>query len=251
MAKKSVFDLDYPEFLLRERVEPIAEGSVDYQKLLEQYQRLRNDIGENFLENDKQATSILSPVQIDSFLQYVLSSDHDFTNLGTFVSRLALNAYNFGYRRFELKGDSRLNFLFLSESFRGLEVYIEGDVGALFGSKSFKLTSKMRDVGLSCGLDSRYSKFEAKTYGRTCGMLASGSIFIGHSFGNGTGANSRRSTFIGNFFGEGVGIESQGSVYKTPNTETLQQLLDQVPKENGNKVVLIEPSGEDIREYTL
>jgi hypothetical protein len=267
------FTLDeYEEGSTKERVEGVGEGTV-YQELLEQYKDFLRigHMSYSYISTNRTVVSVLDPTQMDFFVSYVLASKTDLLGFGIFMTRVLKNSYQAGHRKFKLNlGDNSINrlFTFYELDMPNLEITITGQTGTHFGihavdstfcgenfeefcgANSKKSTYRGNNLGYSCGEHSKGSLFVGKIFEGRSGDGSKGSIFEGERFGFLCGGGAIGSNFTGLYFGRNCGDCSKESIFKTPNLQTLQQLLGEVPQGRGNKVVLITPTGEEIERYS-
>jgi hypothetical protein len=237
--KNRNFTLDgYEEGFTKERVEGVGEGTV-YQKLLEQYIQLhkKKEILFGFPVWDTTVDTVLKPCEINAFLSYVSNvSGLDLYDFGYFVTKLIKNSYENGNRRFDLDlMDMGLFSLFSDLDVSDLEVTVRGEAFGSFGA-GYKGSKKCR--------------FKVDSVGPYSLVAAINLTVLADHFGYKSATRANGVTLVGETYGEGIGEKSKKSIFKTPNPQTLQQLLIEVPQERGNTVALITPSGEEIERYS-
>jgi hypothetical protein len=193
-----------------------------------------------------------------------------------FKLNLGSSSLNYLFSKDHALGDFR---------FLNITVEIDGNVGSGFGTCAVNSFFKANDFGMLCfnsayGLvvhGNRYGfasgssvsdcTFYGDTFGKKIGTSSTRSRFVGQIFGDKAGHNSSGSNFEADSFGEECGLKSRGSIftaktfgerpgigstyctYRTTESRTLQQLLEEVPKKVYNNVILLDDNGEILEFY--
>jgi hypothetical protein len=254
-AKKKRLDLDqYDEDSIERKVKEVSEGSTVYQELLEQYRSLRiriDDDSEFVNEIHKNVTRILEPIEIKRFLAYVLEIEEDPYGLGPFISKLVVNSYQEGERKFDLAlGESSLDLL-LSSSFKlkDLTLTFSGNTGINTGAGYTSSVFNGEHFGKWTGFNSWNCRFIGESFDNRSGMLSHYAKFSGGKFGRRCGDSAIESYFKGEYFGRRCGENSSKCTFTTPNEQTFEQLLKDVTQGNKNTVIFTPTEGE-VRRYS-
>ena len=222
----------------------VAEGR--FQMLLEKYRSILDvecdPLEALFWTELNKITDTLTPTDINKFLQTTIQHEQHkeyHWRTGRLILRLIQNSYNAGHNDFafdttalEEIGDFG-SYLEGTEE-RPMEIAIKGNIGDWCGWKARHLTFNIQgSTGDWCGRESISSVFNIQgDAGRNCGKYSLGSTFnITGSIGYNCGDQAHRLTF------------------KTPNKETLREMLRRIP--TGNKIIFIRKNGKEkvMRDY--
>ncbi len=224
----------------------LIETLRKYKGFLDRIEKKGSDCSYDDIEHALEIAvkDVLKPKEIDQFLktttQYEQHSAYQKLT-GTYITRLIQNSYNKGNNNFTIdKTDTGALEYFLSHAEgyeeRPLNVKIKGDIGTFSGlgmqncnievdgnvNKEFAIMSYGCDItirgdaGNNLGEDAENTTFTV--YG---------------SIGKDCGGNQARST---------IGA-AQECIFKTPNQETLDTMLEDV--EEGNTIIFIQPDGTE------
>lgn len=170
----------------------------------------------------KSITDILTPHQINSFLQATISKEQHENyqeNTGHFISRLIQNSYNAGHNDFtlnttNLKPIHLIGFKLKGKSRNKIRITTRGNAGDQWGQQSE-----------NCEYNIQGNTEQIAALSRNCECNIQGNII------------------------EPCGWGSQHSTYKTNIPETLEKMKRTVPK--GNRIIFIHPDGteETVRKY--
>jgi hypothetical protein len=242
VAKRSKFDFEYDEGKLQRRVTEDTELSGIFPILLEEFDRFKFEWARDGDTNKDISINLdmsfdLDEEQINKFIAYALiqKGEGEIDGFGTYITRFVRKLYENGCRKIELDlGNSFLARVLDRLVADGLEIELKGR------------------TYIGCGFKSKGISVYCASFGEGCGTKSDGSSFFGQIFGVRAGFYSKNSTYVGDTFGTiMIGQGSERCTYKTPNPETLEQLLYQIPEDKGNSVVLITPTGEEIERYSL
>jgi len=230
-----------------EATRKVQTVGTDFSELMRKYERFLDkdsfseDEGKQFVGCNRDITEILTPDEINSFLQATQQheSHRNYSwNTGSMVSRLIQNSYNKGYNNFllNLKNDyfythDNIGIHLLGTEATPLFLTIQGDVEHWCGEdakySSFTLSG---DVGDCCGDGAQYSSYVVKGNAKNC-----------------CGLNARNSTFtfngtVGNLFGDGAIY----CTFKTPLWGNIEKIKEVIDTKNGNIIIYID-QGKEVR----
>ncbi len=243
---------EYSPSKVEEQKQVITVGDDFYQRyerLINDYQCVRRWVNytakqayTKFVNNFGGFPDDFTPADISSFIHVISNlprQDPSWT--GLYISRLLQYSYNAGHNDFRLDTTSLPGVKGIAAFIDGrrkkpITVSITGDAGwSGWYSRWAHITVHGNSYG--CGTSSDESEIiihgEA---GEDCAQLAKFSTF----------------TFLGTV-GDEVGMQSRHCTFKTSNEETLQKLVDNVPR--SNRIIFIEKYREilikDYDHYTL
>ncbi|MFH1637493.1 MAG: hypothetical protein ABIB71_03650 [Candidatus Woesearchaeota archaeon] len=265
-----------------EKIEHKVDGSLicnDFEDLMKQYETFL--VWEVYL---KEVKDILTPEQINSFLQATIRYDdykHYRCNTGHFITRLIQNSHNAGNNKFILNTKALSKKIdCIAHSLKGkkdmlLEIIVDGNLGDYCGLRAENIEKIYicGNVGRRCGenvqnIGKLYISGDAGNYcceraksikelyiggnaGNACGYKAEniGKIYIGRDAGANCAWDAKNigKLHIAGNVGSDCGFGAENSTFKTPNKETLRLLKKNVPIGEGNKIYSIQPNGKEKR----
>ena len=201
-----------------EEVRKVKSINNDFSELLEKYKLALEHNSIWALEQE--TNNILSPVEINSFLQATRQyGDHkDYSwKTGFFLSHLILNSYRVGYNHFTLQTESLPLISGIGENIGGvkanpLSIFVQGNTGFFYGRHA------------------RYASFSCNgAVGEWSGSAAY------HS-------NFRLDGEVRSKFGE----RASACVFKTSIRKNIEQLRKSIPRNKHNTLIYIDQGKEVI-----
>ncbi|MFH1637621.1 MAG: hypothetical protein ABIB71_04330 [Candidatus Woesearchaeota archaeon] len=247
-----------------ERMDSKVEGTLLFDRGLKEYEKLlqNEDLFKIPSPLDK-LDAILTPQQINSFLQSTIRYEQNENYIcytGAFISRLMQNSYNarhngFFFNTSALKEIDNMAYKIKGTHLNPIRVKIEGNVGTFCGQNSQHVSLDITgEVSESCGQLAK--NIEVRIDGNSgpkCGLNSIDSKFMitgdaEFSLGN----SSVNCEFILKRLAEGPsGWEAKKSVFKTPNSYSLEVFKKSVICGLGNKIYFIKPDGKEKRIWRM
>jgi len=235
--KKDIFSayegLKAPDEKRKAKIEGslLFEGLEDVLKQYEKILEMKIDYYAcNAVERIK---TVLEPEQINTFLQATIPFEthkNYAENTGYFITKLIQNSYNAGHNRFKLgtkvltKRIKDIGWQLKGKEGKPLELLVEGDVGNWCGTEAeYSTISIAGNAGDWCGAMAKYLSLSIEgDVGNDCCK------WIEHSF-----------VIIDGNAGHRLGYGAKGTVFKTPNRETFEELKQYVSRDKKNKIYFI------------